>query len=185
MNGDIISAHQAEFEKAVDYLKHEIQSLRTGRANPAMVEGIMVDAYDTKMALNGVASISTPDSRTIQIEPWDTSVVKAVERGIIDAGLGFNPTVAGTVIRINMPPLTEENRRNLVKILGDKVEEARKRVRGVRDDARQAIAEAERAKEITEDDRFRLQEQLDKVAAGYNERIKHIADDKEKEVMTV
>jgi len=185
MAGEYISNHQAEFEKAIEHLKQEIASLRTGRANPAMVENIMVDAYETKMQLSGVASISTPDSRTIQIEPWDASVVKSIEKGIIDSNLGFNPTVAGTVIRINMPPLTEENRRNLVKVLGDKVEDARKRIRGVRDEVRGDISEAEKAKEITEDDKYREQEQLDKVAAGYNERIKNIAEEKEKEIMTV
>ena len=185
MAGEYISSHQAEFEKAIDYLKHEIQGLRTGRANPAMVEGISVEVYDSRMQLNGVASISVPDSRTIQIQPWDAGTVKAVEKAIIDSNLGFNPVVAGTVIRINMPPLTEENRRNLVKILGEKVEEARKRVRSVRDEVRQAIAEAERESEITEDDKYREQEQLDKVAAGYNERIKTIQEEKEKEIMTV
>jgi ribosome recycling factor len=185
MAGEFISVHQADFDKAIEHFKQDIVSLRTGRANPAMVEGLMVEAYGTRMQLNGVASISTPDARTIQIEPWDTSVVKAVEKGIIESNLGFNPTVAGTVIRISMPPLTEENRRNLVRLLGEKAEEARKRIRSVRDEVRSDIADAEKAKEITEDDKYREQEQLDKVAAGYNERIKNISEEKEREIMTV
>jgi ribosome recycling factor len=150
-----------------------------------MVENIMVEAYETHMQLTAVASISTPDAHTIQIEPWDKSVAKAIEKAIIDSKLGFNPNVAGTVIRIIMPAMTEENRKNLVKVLGEKLENARKTVRAIRDEARAEIVAAEREKEIGEDDKYRALESLDKACAVINDRIKHVGDEKEKEIMTV
>jgi ribosome recycling factor len=185
MANDYISKRQGEFDQAVEFLKGDIAGLRTGRANPTMVENIIVEAYGSNMQLVGIASISTPDARTIQVEPWDKGLVKSVEKGIIDSKLGFNPSVAGTVIRINIPPMTEENRKALVKVLGEKLENARKSVRAVRDEARGEITSAERDGEISEDEKYRFLEQLDKVAAGVNERIKNIGDEKEKEIMTV
>ena len=136
---DPIAKHQAEFDKAIDFLKTDIAALRTGRANPTVVENIMVEAYGSAMQLVGVASISTPDARTIQIEPWDKTLTKAVEKAIIDSKLGFNPSVAGTVIRIVIPPMTEETRKNLVKVLGEKLENARKSIRAVRDEIRNEV----------------------------------------------
>jgi ribosome recycling factor len=184
-NSDYLSKHQTELEKAIEFLKQDISGLRTGRANPSIVENIMVEAYETHMQLTAVASVSTPDSRTIQIEPWDKSVVKAVEKAIIDSKLGLMPNTAGTVIRIIMPPLTEENRKNMVKVLGDKLENARKTIRAVRDEARAEIVAAEREGEVGEDEKYRLLEDLDKTCSGFNDRIKHIGDEKEKEIMTV
>lgn len=184
-NSEYLFKRQAELDKAIEFLKQDITGLRTGRANPSMVENIMVEAYETRMQLTAVASVSTPDSRTIQIEPWDKSVTKAIEKAIIDSKLGFNPNVAGTVIRLIMPALTEENRKNLVKVLGDKLENARKTIRAVRDEARAEIIAAEREGEVGEDEKYRLLEELDKTCSGFNDRIKHIGDDKEKEIMTV
>lgn len=185
MSTDFIAKHQSDFDKAVEFLRNDITGLRTGRANPSVVENIQIEAYGTHVQLVSVASISTPDSHTIQIEPWDKTQVKAVEKAIIDSKLGFMPNVAGTVIRLIMPPMTEENRKNLVKILGEKLENARKSVRAVRDEARTEIIAAERDGGISEDEKYRFLEQLDKVAAGVNERIKHVGDEKEKEIMTV
>lgn len=185
MPRDFIAERRAEFEKTVQHLREEIGAIRTGRASPAIVEGIQVEAYGSHQALVGLASISTPDARTISIEPWDKSIVKAIEKGIIEAGLGLNPVVAGTVIRVPLPPLTEESRLKLVKLLGDKLEHARIGIRKVRDDARQDIMESEKAKEITEDEKYRMLEDLDKTAANWNEKIKTIGEGKEKEIMTV
>lgn len=180
-----ISDHKEEFDKAIEHLQHELSNLRTGRANPSMVDSVMVEAYGSDMPLKSVATTSTPDPRTIQIEPWDKSLLKAVEKGIVAAGLGFSPVVDSAVVRIALPKLTEENRRELVKIMGKKLEEGKVAIRAVREKVRNAILEAEKEKEISEDDRFRLQEELEKTTKGYVDRIDSIGEEKEKEIMTV
>lgn len=185
MPADILSDHQSQFQQAVDFLKSDIAALRTGRANPAVVENVMVEAYETRTALSGLAAISIPDARSILIDPWDKSILKAIEKAILEAKLGLNPSVQGQQIRISLPALTEETRKNLVKTLGEKLEHARKTVRNVRDDAKAAIQKAEKEKEISEDEKYKLLEQLDKTAAGFNDRIKHIGEEKEKEIMTI
>ncbi|MDD5251347.1 MAG: ribosome recycling factor [Patescibacteria group bacterium] len=185
MPSDIISAHQQEFQDAIDFLKLELGGLRTGRATPALVENIMVEAYGSRTQIKGLASISTPDSRTINIDPWDKNVVKDIERAIADANVGLTPNVQGKLIRISLQPLTEESRRDLIKIMGEKLEQARIGVRGVREAAKSEIVEAEKSKEIGEDEKYRLLEALDKTAAGWNEKIKEMGEEKEKEIMTI
>ncbi len=185
MPSDIIQEHQAGFDGAIEHLKTELSSLRTGRANPALIENVQVEAYGSRTALVGLASITTPDPKTIQIEPWDKSIVKDVEKALMEANLGFTPTTAGTVIRINLPPMTEEGRKNMIKILGDKLEHARIQVRQVREDARSKIKSAEDKGEMGEDEMYRDLEELDKIAAEYNEKIKQTGEEKEKEIMTV
>lgn len=174
-----------EFQKVVEHLKTDIAGLRTGRANPALVENVMVDAYDSRSAISALASISTPDARNILIEPWDKSVVKAIEKGILEAKLGLNPSIIGTQIRITIPAPTEENRKMLVKSLGEKLEHARTGIRRVRDEARGAIQKTEKEGTISEDVKYKMLEQLDKTASGMNDRIKNIGDEKEKEIMTI
>jgi ribosome recycling factor len=185
MPRDILNSHQSQFQQAVDFLKSDIMSLRTGRANPQIIEDVMVEAYDSRTALSGLASITVPDGRSLLVEPWDKGILKNIEKAIIDAKLGLNPSVQGQQIRIALPMLTEETRKNLVKMLGEKLEHARKSVRNVRDEAKAEIAKAEKEKEIGEDEKYRLLEQLDKTAAGMNERIKAIGEEKEKEIMTI
>ncbi len=185
MPADLLSRHQPEFQKAIDYLKNDIAALRTGRANPAIVENVAVEAYDTRTPLSGLASITVPDARSILIEPWDKSILKNIEKAIQEAKLGLNPVVQGTQIRVPLPALTEEGRRNLIKVLSEKLEHARKSVRNVRDAAKAEIVKAEKEKGIGEDEKYKLLESLDKTAAGFNERIKNVGDEKEKEIMTM
>lgn len=182
---DILGKHQPDFQNVVDFLKSDIAALRTGRANPAMVENVMVEAYGGTSPLVGLAALSSPDGRTILIQPWDRSLLKSIEKGIIEADLNINPVVQGDGIRLTLPSLTEESRKALVKVLGEKLEQARVGVRNVREQARIDILTQERDKNITEDEKYKLLEQLDKVAAGYNERIKHIGAEKETEIMTI
>ncbi len=132
-----------EMLETVEFLKGELSQLRTGRATPALVENIMIDAYGAPMAVKGVASISVTDSKSLAIEPWDKSLMKAIEEGIRNSGLGINPVNDGKVVRIVMPPMTEENRKNLVKIIGQKEEEARIRIRQTREDVRSQIIKGE------------------------------------------
>jgi ribosome recycling factor len=166
-------------------LKEELAGLRTGRANAAMVDNIQVEAYGGMMALKGVASISIPDPRSIIIEPWDKTLVKAVEDAIRNAGKNLNPVNEGAFLRVPIPALTEESRRELVKLVGQKAEEAKIRARKVREDVKNEIISAEEKNEITEDERFMMQDQLDKKIADMNAQIKEIAEEKEEEIMKV
>ena len=185
MSSEIISQFQPRFQKVLDHLQDDLKSLRTGRATPALVEDIKIEAYGAATPLVGLASITCPDSKTVTIEPYDKSLVKDIEKGLQEAKLGINPTVAGAVIRLNMPPMTEESRRDLTKVLHDKLEHSRISIRNVRDEMKGEILEAERNKEITEDDRYRLLEQMDKTVGEWNDQIKEIGEAKEKEIMTI
>lgn len=180
-----LDTHRPEFARVIEHFQRELASLRTGRANAQLVESIRIEAYGQLMDLKGVASITTPDAKTLQIEPWDKSVVKDIEKALIDASLGMQPNVAGTVIRLVMPPMTEEGRKNLVKLLRGKTEDARIGVRNVREKVKSLIVEDEKAKAISEDDRRRFLEQLDKTVAEQNEKIESIAKEKEEEIMKV
>ncbi len=126
-------AKQADFIKAIDFFKKDISSLRTGRANPAMLDGVVVDAYGAKTALVGLASISVPEARSIVISPWDKNIAKDIEKAIVAADLGINPVNEGDKIRLVVPQLTEENRKELVKKLSEKMETARIALRQIRD----------------------------------------------------
>jgi ribosome recycling factor len=185
MPSDYIGAHQQDFQDAIDFLKMELASLRTGRATPALVENVQVEAYGARTPLIGLSSISAPDARTIAIDPWDKSILKNIETAINDAKLGLNPVVQGKLIRISLAPLTEESRRDLIKVMGEKLEGARISVRGVRDAIKQEVVQAEKDKEITEDEKYRALEALDKTTAVWNDKIKAIGEDKEKEIMTI
>jgi len=181
-----IDEHRPEFQQVIEHLQKELQSLRTGRASVALVEDIAVEAYGgQRMELKAVASITTPDSKTVQIEPWDKSIVKDIEKALVDASLGMQPNVAGTVIRMIMPPMTEDGRKNLVKVLHQKEEQAKIGVRNVREKAKTEVTNDEKNKIISEDDRRRQLEQLDKVVAEWNAKIQKIAEEKEEEIMTV
>lgn len=174
-----------EFNKVIERLDNELKNIRTGRANAALVDDIRVEAYGSTMDLKGVAAISVPDAKTIQIEPWDKGLVKDVEKALLAANLGITPNVAGTVIRLNMPQMTEETRRDTVKAVQQKGEQARIAIRNVREDVRQAITKDEEANVINEDEKFRQFEALDKSVKEFNDKIEELIDDKEKEVMTI
>lgn len=180
-----IDEHKAEFQGVVDHFHKELASLRTGRASTVLVEGIRVEVYGQGMDLKSVANISTPDAKTIQIEPWDKGVVKDVEKALVDANLGMQPNVAGTVIRLSMPPMTEENRKNMVKVLHQKEEHAKIGVRNVREKIKTAVQNDEKEKVISQDDKKRQLEQLDKAVAEWNDKIESITAEKEKEILTV
>ena len=185
MPRDILHAHNPEFQKVVDHLRSDISTLRTGRAHPAILDAVTIEAYDSRQGLAGLASINVPDARTIIVEPWDKSILKNIEKGIQEANLNLNPVVQGTQIRLTLPMLTEENRRGLVKVLGEKLEHARKSIRNVRETAKTDVLKGEKDGELSEDEKYKMLEQLDKTAAGMNDRIKHIGEEKEAEIMTI
>ena len=185
MPKDYVSTINPKFQAVIEFLKTDIAVLRTGRANPGMVENVQVEAYESRSPLAGLASITVPDARSILIDPWDKSLIKNIEKAIIEAKLGLNPAVQGQQIRLAIPAPSEETRKELVKTLGEKLEHARKSVRNVRDEAKGEIQKGEKEKEINEDEKYKLLEQLDKTAAGMNEKIKNIGEEKEREIMTI
>ncbi len=177
--------HQAELPSVVDHFVKELQGLRTGRASAAMVAHVRVDAYGQSTDLQSVASITTPDAKTIQIEPWDATIVKDVEKALIVASLGMMPTVAGTVIRLGIPPMTEDGRKQLAKTLHQKAEQAKISLRNLREKIRSEIADDEKNKRIGEDDKRRQNDALEKIMTEWNDKITTITTDKEREIMTI
>ncbi|MFA4872199.1 MAG: ribosome recycling factor [Patescibacteria group bacterium] len=181
----IIDNHLADFNKAIEHLIEGLAALKTGRANPAILDGVMVNVYETKMPLNQVASINVPEVRCIVVQAWDKNINKEIEKAISESGLGLNPVNEGDKIRITLPLMTEETRQEIVKVLHHKLEEARIAVRNVREHIKEEILAAEKNKEFGEDEKYRLIEELDKKTGEYNDKIKKIGDDREREIMTV
>jgi ribosome recycling factor len=181
----ILLTGKDEFQLVMEHLKKELSGIRTGRANSAVVENISVAAYGSQMPVKGVASIGVPDARTITVDPWDKSLIKEIEKGIRDAGVGLNPVNEGALLRISMPQLTEESRRQLLKVVGEKTEEAREKIRGIREDVKSLIIGAMNDNEVTEDERYHLQDELEVMVGSFNEQIKVLAEEKEKEMMTI
>src|SRR3989339_2030148 len=155
-----LESSKPDFEKIVSYLRSELGALRGTRATPALVEGVQVDVYGGRQPLKALSSISVLDPKTLVVEPWDKSVIKEIERAIHLANVGVNPVNEGQLLRIVLPPLTEESRKELVKIVRNKTEEVRDRVRTLREKLRQMVLESEKKKEIGEDEKFRQLEKL-------------------------
>lgn len=181
----MIDIDSALFDKAIEHLRGEISSLRTGRANPAIIEDVIVEAYGTKQPIKSVASITVEDAKTLVVEPWDKSVIQDIETGIRHSDLGINPVNDGKKIRLPLPELTQDRRQELIKVLHKKLEEARIAIRKIREDYRGQIDKAEKGKDISEDEKYSLQDDLEKVVKSFNEQVKTIGEDKEKEILTV
>jgi ribosome recycling factor len=185
MSHPILADAQARMKKAVDHTLHEFSSIHTGKATPTMVEGVMVEAYGSTMRLKECAAISTPDARMIQVQPWDVSLTKAIAKGIIDANLGFNPIVDGTNLRIPLPELNEQRRKELVKISHGYAENARVAARHVRRDGMDFLKKAEKDGDISEDDQRKRSDQVQKLTDETISTIDHLLSDKEAEIMQV
>ncbi len=181
----ILSLYKEQFEKALEHLHTECSSLRTGRANPGLLQTVLVESYGSKMPLQQLASITVADSKTLLITPWDKGQLGAIEKAILAANLGFTPSNDGAMVRISLPPPTEERRKEMVKLVGQMEERARIRIRTIREDILKEIKKAESDGGIGKDDVSAGQKKLQEVVDGYNAQIKHIAADKEKEVMSI
>ena len=181
----IIDEHLEEFNKAIGHFHDDIATLKTGRANPAILDGILIEAYGVPTPINQLASINAPEARSIVIQPWDKNVIKDIEKAIQESNLGLAPVNEGERIRIGLPLMTEESRKEIVKNLHRKAEEARIAIRNIRDKIREEILEAEKNKEFGEDEKYGLIETLDKKTGEYNDKIHQISVEKEKEIMTV
>ena len=171
--------------QTIDVLRNEYAGLRTGRASTHLLDGVRVNTYCSDMPLNQLATVSTPDNQTLTVTVWDMSNVGAVEKAIRDSGLGLNPMSAGAVIRLNMPPLTEERRKELTKVAGKYAEEAKISMRNIRQDAMGKIKRAVTDKEISEDDQRKFETDLQKVFDARVAEVDSIAKQKETDIMSV
>ena len=171
--------------KAIEALKRELTTVRTGRANPALVEHLRVDYYGTPTPLNQLASVNVPEARLLAIQPWDKSSLDAIEKAIQKSDLGLNPSNDGVIIRLAIPQLTEDRRKELVRVVHKKVEDGRVAIRNVRRDAHEMLRELMREKEISEDDEHRAQEQLQKVTDRFVAEADKVGKEKEEELLEV
>jgi ribosome recycling factor len=171
--------------KSMDVLHDDLLTLRTGRASPALVERLPIEYYGTMTPLNQMASIAVPEPRLLVIRPWDASALPAIERAILKSDLGLTPSSDGKLIRLNIPRLTEERRRDLVKLVSRRVEEARVSVRNLRRDALNDLKEFEKEKMISEDDFFQGKEEVQKLTDEFITKVDEIGKRKEEEVMEI
>ena len=169
---------------AVDSLKGDLSGLRTGRANTALLDPVMVEVYGSMMPLNQVATVSAPEPRMLSVQVWDRANVTAVEKGIAHANLGLNPMIDGQTLRLPMPDLTEERRKELAKLAGKYAENAKIAIRNVRRDGMEALKDDEKKKEISEDDRKRGEDEVQKLTDRFVAEADAVAAQKEKEILT-
>jgi len=182
---EIIKDAEDRMKKSIESLKGELAKVRTGRAHPSLLEHIMVDYYGSDTPLNQVASIGVEDARTLTVTPWERPMVQAVEKAIMKSDLGLNPNSAGSVIRIPMPQLTEERRRDLVKVVRHEGENGKIAIRNIRRDANSDFKSLEKEKEISEDEERRAQDAIQKLTDKYVKEIDDIVAVKEEDLMKV
>ncbi len=182
---EILQQAETKMKKAIEAVRKEAQSVRTGRASPALVEGLEVDAYGTPTPLIQLGQISAPEPRLIVIQPWDKSLLKAIEKAIIGSDLGLTPNSDGTLIRLQIPMLTEERRKDLVKQLHKKVEEGRVEIRTLRRHAQDELRTKTKGAGVSADDEKRLEQQLQKLTDIYIQAADEIGSSKEKEILAV
>ncbi len=182
---DILKEAEGRMKGAIQSLENDLAVIRTGRASPALVEKLSIDYYDTPTPLMQLATISVPEPRSLLIKPFDPSTVKTIEKAILASDLGLTPNNDGKSIRLNLPPLTEERRRDLVKVVHNRVEEARVAVRNVRRDTQNDMRDFEKEKMISEDELKRGEDDLQKLTDRYVEEINVHGVEKEKEIMEV
>ena len=182
---EIISREEARMDKTIESLKHEFANVRTGRAHTSLLDSVMVDYYGAPTPVNQVANVSAPDPRMILIAPWDKTMIGAIEKAILTSDLGLNPNNDGDSIRLAIPQLTEDRRKELVKVVRKKAEDAKVAIRNIRRDANDAIKKEEKAKTITEDVSKDGQDQVQKLTDKKIKLIDELRDTKEKDVMSV
>lgn len=182
---NLIKDASGRMKKTIKYFEDELARVRTGRASPALVENIKVSYYGTQMPMNQVSNISVPDTKTILIQPWDPGAVEPIEKAIIQSDLGINPNNDGKVIRLSIPPLTEERRKELVKYVGKIAEDQRIAVRQIRKDSNNHIKDLEKDEGIPEDESKKAHSDIQDLTDKYIEEINKILERKEKEIMEI
>lgn len=172
-------------ERAFDALRKDFASVRTGKATPSLLDGVRVEAYGSRMPLNQVATVSAPEARLLTVQPWDKALLSDIERAIQTADIGLNPNNDGSVIRLPVPPLTEERRREYVRVLHKMAEEARVSIRQARREANDEIKQSEKESELSEDESRREQESMQKMTDEYVGRVDSLLERKEAEVLEI
>lgn len=183
MLNTVLQDTQEKMAKAVEGLKAELQKVRTGRATPAMLDPVRVDYYGTPTPLHQMAAISTPESRLLVVQPWDATALKEIEKGILRANLGLTPSNDGKVIRISIPPLTEERRKDIVKQAGKTCEEYKVGIRNLRRDANETLKGLKKDGDIAEDEMFKGQDQVQKMTDEHIAKLETLQKAKEKEIL--
>lgn len=176
---------KTRMEKSIESLKIELSRIRTGRAHPSLLDHVMVDFYGSEVPVGQAANVSNSDSRTLTIQPWDKAMVPVIEKAIINSDLGITPTSAGEVIRISLPPLTEERRKDLVKIVKGEGENAKVAIRNIRRDANSSVKKLLNDKDISEDDERRAEADVQKITDDFVTQVDNVIAEKEKELMEV
>lgn len=185
MIDDINTDAELRMSKSIDSLKDEMAKVRTGRAHPSLLDHIMVESYGAMMPLSQVANVGIEDSRTLTITPWERTMVQVIEKAIMTSDLGLNPNSAGTVIRVPMPALTEERRKDLVKVVRGEAENSRIAIRNIRRDANGNLKTLQKDKDISEDDERRGQDEVQKLTDQYIKSIDGILSKKEQDLMEI
>ncbi len=184
MKDEILSEAKQKMNKTIEALKREYARLRTGRASQSLLEGIRVECYGTKSPINQVATISVPESRLITIQPWDPNIIGDIEKAILKSELGLTPINDGKIIRINIPPLTEERRKELVKAVKKMAEEKKVSIRNIRREANELLKDLKKDKEISEDEMYRYQDKVQDLTDEFVGIIDKLAKEKENEIMS-
>ena len=182
---DIKKDAKERMRKSIDSLLNELSKVRTGRANAKLLDHVMVDYYGNRVPINQAATVSVEDARTLAVTPWESNLVPEIEKAIMSSDLGLNPTTAGTVIRIAMPPLTEERRKDLVKVVKNEAEKGRVAIRNIRRDANTYIKGLLKEKEISQDEDHQAQDEIQKMTDEFIAEIETILEQKEKDLMEV
>lgn len=185
MTKQIITNAEERMKKSVEVFRHELAGMKAGRATPALLDKLRVDAYGSPVPVNNVANIEVPDSRTLVIKPWDRTMIKAIEKAILTSDLGLNPNNDGVVIRLSIPTMTEDRRKEMVKLVHKRTEEERVTIRNIRRDANDQVKKAEKEKSISEDESKRAQDEIQKLTDKYVKEADHVMNLKEKEIMEV
>jgi len=185
MISDIQQDAAARMGKSIDALKHEFSKIRTGRAHPSLLDQISVSYYGTDSSISQVANIAVEDARTLTITPWEKNMVQAIEKAILKSDLGLNPATNGMVIRIPLPPLTEQRRRDLVKVVRHEAENGRVAIRNIRRDANSEIKESLKDKLISEDEAHAAEEKIQKLTDQYVKEVEKLLETKETDLMSI
>ncbi|MBW2149610.1 MAG: ribosome recycling factor [Deltaproteobacteria bacterium] len=183
MTPEVMDTCRSEMKEAIEFLKREMGKVRTGRASPHLLDGIKVNYYGTPTPLNQLATISIPESRLIAIQPWDINSIGEIEKAIQKSGLGLNPSNDGKIIRITIPALTEERRKELAKVVRKLAEEGKIQVRNARRDANEMLKSLKKDKEISEDEMFRAQDEVQKITDEFIKKVDELLQAKEKEII--
>lgn len=181
----VIKDAETHMRKSIDSFKTEIAKLRTGRANPGILDHIRVDYYGSEMLINQVANINVSDARTLTITPWEKNMVQVIEKAILNSDLGLNPATSGNVIRVPMPPLNEERRKELIKVVRTEAESARVSIRNVRRDANTELKEMLKGKQITEDEERRLSDDVQKITNKFVAEVDQLTTAKEADLLMI